>query len=82
MHKLPKENGKMDRIIDGGPVKSSHIADVLWTNDGLVIVFNDGSKYGYPDASRATFSRLYNARSVGGYFAANIRGMYKYVQIE
>ncbi len=72
----------MDRIIDGGPVKSSHIADVLWTDDGLVIVFNDGSKYNYPDASRRTFSKLYNARSVGGYFASNIRNEYKYIQVE
>lgn len=70
----------MVRIIEGGPVNSSNIAKVLWTNDGLVINFNDGSVYNYPDVSRATFSKLYNAQSVGSYFAANIRNQYKYVK--
>lgn len=68
--------------MDGGPVDSTHIAEVLWTDTGLVVVFNDGSKYGYPDVSKATFAKLYDARSVGGYFATNIRGKYKYVQME
>lgn len=69
-------------IIAGGSVKSSHIHDVLWTDKGLVIVFQDESMYLYPTASEAEFNRLYNAKSVGGYFYNNIKGRYPYERLE
>lgn len=69
-------------IIAGGPVDSSHIHSPLWTDKGLVIVFEDDSMYLYPTASRAEFDRLYGAKSVGGYFYNNIKGRYPYDRLE
>lgn len=68
-------------ILAGGPVESSHIHSVLWTEKGLVILFQDKSMYLYPTVDRVEFGRLYGSRSVGGYFYNNIKGKYPYDQL-
>jgi len=70
------------KIIAGGTVKSSHINDVLWTDKGLVIMFQDESIYLYPTVGKAEFDRLYGSKSVGGYFYNNIKGRYQYDRLE
>ena len=69
-------------IIAGGPVDSSHIHSVLWTEKGLVILFQDESMYLYPTVRRVEFGRLYGSRSVGGYFYNNIKGRYPHERLE
>jgi hypothetical protein len=50
----------------------------MWTDKGLVIVFNDESTYVYPDVSYETYTKFLGARSHGGYFNDNIKGQYRY----
>jgi hypothetical protein len=70
------------KVLLGGPIQSSHIHSVLWTDKGLVILFNDDSMYLYPTVREIEFRRLYGARSVGGYFYHNIKGKYPFRLLE
>lgn len=72
-------------ILSGGPTPypSTHIHSVLWTDKGMVIVFHDNrSTYLYPDVNRETFEKLYGARSPGGFFRDNIKGLFEYKRLD
>ncbi len=59
------------------PVSSSNIAAVGWSQEtGLVVEFNSGAVYQYPDAPQSTYGALVSAPSPGSYFYRFVRGVY------
>ena len=56
-------------------VSSSNIEAVGWNEESqtLVILFKKGRTYSYTPVSKEMYHNLYNAESVGDYFAQNIR---------
>lgn len=60
------------------PVKSSNIAAVGYDDatNTLRIRFSNGSEWDYVSVPKSIYESLLHAKSVGSYFAANIRGHY------
>lgn len=69
----------MNRI----PVDSSNVESVGYDEDSstLQVEFKDGSTYQYFDVPQRTFEELRDAASVGGYLAAQIKGVYRYSRV-
>lgn len=65
------------------PVSSSNIASIGYDSPSstLEIEFNDGAIYQYFDVPAAVHSELLGAESVGKYFAANVKGAYRYTRV-
>lgn len=65
------------------PVVSSNIASIGYDQNSstLEIEFNNGTIYQYFDVSERVFEELKSASSVGGYLAANIKGIYRYSRV-
>jgi hypothetical protein len=61
-------------------VDSSNVAAVGYDADNsiLQVQFNNGSTYQYFDVPEQIYVGLRDAASVGGYLAANIKGVYRY----
>lgn len=61
-------------------VESSNIAAVGYDPETQVldIEFNTGDRYSYDDVPKSTYDELMRASSVGRYFAANIKGRYRF----
>ena len=61
------------------PVVSSNIASVGYDPDTQVlhIAFNNGRTYRYAGVPSGEYDNLLNAASVGSYFAANIRNVFR-----
>ncbi len=59
------------------PVSSSNIAAAGWSQEtGLVVEFNSGAVYQYPDAPQSEYGALISAPSAGVYFSMFIRNRY------
>jgi hypothetical protein len=69
----------MDRIA----VVSSNVASIGYDPESstLEIEFNNGSIYQYFDVSESVYEELRTSSSVGGYLAANIKGVYRYSRV-
>ena len=65
------------------PVSSSNLASVAYdlASNTLEVEFKDGAVYQYFDVPPRVHSELRNASSVGGYFAANVKGTYRYSRV-
>ena len=65
------------------PVQSSNISTVGYdeTSQTLEIEFNNGGIYQYFDVPVAQYVELMRSESVGTYFSANIRAMYRYARL-
>jgi hypothetical protein len=63
-------------------VSSSNIATVGYDSPSstLEIEFHDGSVYQYFDVPSSIHNELVGAASVGGYFASNVKGAYRYAR--
>lgn len=59
------------------PVKSSNIEAVHHDGQHLTVKFKSGATWKYHDVPSNVFAELLGAKSVGGYFAANVRNAYK-----
>lgn len=61
------------------PVASSMIAAVGYDDEKqqLVVQFNNGREYKYGGVPASEFNALVAAQSVGQYFAANIKNVYR-----
>ncbi|WP_454843560.1 KTSC domain-containing protein [Rahnella aceris] len=64
-------------------VSSSNINSVGFHEDEeiLEIEFNNGSVYQYFDVPKHVFDDLVNAESPGGYFARNIKGIFRFSRV-
>lgn len=65
------------------PVSSSNIESVGYDSDTgtLEIEFKNGSVYQYFDVPQALYDGLVSAESVGGYLAAQIKGVYRFSRV-
>jgi hypothetical protein len=65
------------------PVSSSTIAQVGYDpeNQIMVVVFHNGTTYQYFDISAQIHTELMQSPSVGKYFAAAIRGHYRFARV-
>ena len=65
------------------PVSSSNLAAVGYdpASQTLEIEFRDSSLYQYFDVSQAVVDGLLAAASLGSYFHAQIRGVYRYARV-
>lgn len=65
------------------PVKSSNIKEVGYDDKTheLFIRFNDDKLYKYPGVPEVFFKELVEAKSVGGYFHAKIKGRFLYSKV-
>ena len=61
------------------PVASSMISAIGYDDEQqeLTIQFNNGREYSYGGVPASEFDNLRSAQSVGKYFAANIKGVYR-----
>ena len=64
-------------------VSSSNIAEVGYdaTSSTLELLFTNGRVYQYFDVPESVHQALMNAASVGQYFHAEIRGVYRYARV-
>ena len=64
-------------------VSSSNVASVGYYEDSqtLEVEFLNGSVYQYFDVPEQIYIGLRDADSVGGYLAANIKGVYRYSKV-
>ena len=64
-------------------VDSSNVAAVGYDEESttLQVEFNNGSAYQYFDVPEHLFNGLWDADSVGGFLAANIKGSYRYSKV-
>lgn len=69
----------MERV----PVVSSNIASVGYDceSEVLEVEFNNHSIYQYFDISERVYDDLISADSIGGYFALNIKGLYRFSKV-
>jgi KTSC domain len=69
----------MDRF----SVSSSNVASIGYDAESatLEIEFHNGSIYQYFDVPENVFEGLRSAGSIGGYMAANIKGIYRYSRV-
>lgn len=63
------------------PVVSSNLAEVGYEDGTLYIRFHSGGLYSYSNVPPAVFLGLMNAPSLGKYFHANIRNVYRYQKL-
>ncbi|MGY1889303.1 KTSC domain-containing protein [Pseudomonas jessenii] len=61
-------------------VSSSNVESVGFDEDSetLEVEFKNGTLYQYFDVPKNVYEGLVGADSVGGYLAANIKGVYRY----
>jgi hypothetical protein len=61
-------------------VSSSNVESVGFDEDSetLEVEFKNGALYQYFDVPKNVYEGLVGADSVGGYLAANIKGVYRY----
>lgn len=66
--------------MERNPVSSSNVESVGYDEDSgtLEVEFKNGTLYQYFDVPQGTYDGLVSADSVGGYLAANIKGVYRY----
>jgi len=64
-------------------VNSSNVAAVGYdeASETLQVAFNNGGMYQYFDVPQSVFEGLRDADSVGGYLAAQIKGVYRYSKV-
>ncbi|CCH49338.1 KTSC domain-containing protein [Pseudodesulfovibrio piezophilus] len=64
-------------------VESSNLAAVGYDEDSstMQVEFNNGSIYQYFDVPEHVFEELRDADSVGRYFNANVKGVYRYSRV-
>lgn len=63
------------------PLSSSNLAAAGWSaEEGLVVEFNGGGVYRYPEAPQSVFGALTTAPSPGSYFARFVKGKYSFVR--
>jgi hypothetical protein len=64
-------------------VNSTSVAAIGYdkSSETLQIEFNNGTTYQYFDVPERIFDGLSGADSVGGYLAANIKGVYRYSKV-
>ncbi|MFJ5446993.1 KTSC domain-containing protein [Methylobacillus methanolivorans] len=69
--------------MDRTPVASSNIGSIGYDPESstLEIEFLNGSIYQYFDVNENVYTDLISAGSVGQYFSANIRGIYRFSRI-
>lgn len=69
--------------MDRTAVTSSNVASIGYDEDSstLEIEFNNGTIYQYFDVPNNIFEGLRNSSSIGGYLAANIKGVYRYSRV-
>jgi hypothetical protein len=65
------------------PVSSTSIAAVGYDEGSqtLQVEFNNGTRYQYFDVPEQVFNELRDAGSPGGYFASNIKGVYRFSRV-
>ena len=64
-------------------IKSSAIASIAYELDqGLYVLFNDGTEYLYEKASYQVFKDWLKAESKGKFFNMEVRGKFKGVEID
>ena len=65
------------------PVSSSNISSIGYDEDSrtLEIEFHSGSIYQYFDVPLNIYQELMSAGSKGQYFAAHIKGYFRYVRV-
>lgn len=64
-------------------VESSNIAEIGYDTQfaTLEVLFKDGKVYQYFDVPSEVYNCLVNAASVGQYFNAQVRGIYRYARV-
>ncbi|MCG3149757.1 MAG: hypothetical protein PCFJNLEI_03222 [Verrucomicrobiae bacterium] len=62
-------------------VRSSNLKAVDYDDDGLLVDFHGGRRYRFYGVPYDKFTGLLNAGSKGEYFAAHIKGRYRYRRI-
>ena len=69
--------------MDRTPVSSSNVAAVGYDEASatLEVEFNNGAVYQYFDVPGRVYQELVGAGSVGGYFAANVKGHYRFSKV-
>ncbi|CAG4885623.1 KTSC domain-containing protein [Paraburkholderia saeva] len=69
--------------MDRTAVTSSNVASIGYDTDSstLEIEFNNGTIYQYFDVPDNIFEGLRSSNSIGGYLAANIKGVYRYSRV-
>lgn len=69
--------------MDMTPVISSNVAAVGYDEDSstLQVEFKNGGTYQYFDVPEHVYVSLRDADSVGGYLAANIKGIYRFSKV-
>lgn len=55
------------------PVNSSNIAQIAYNEKLLYVEFTSGRRFAYRDVSLVEYADMKSAKSVGGYFAKNIK---------
>ena len=64
-------------------IKSSAIASIAFELDqGLYVLFNDGTEYLYKNASYQVFKDWLKAESKGRFFNLEVRGKFKGIEID
>lgn len=65
------------------PLSSSNLSAAGWSaEEGLIVEFNNGSRYIYPEAPQSVFGALTTAPSPGSYFARFVKGRYSFEREE
>lgn len=70
-------------MMDMTSVDSSNVSAVGYDDSSstLQVEFNNGATYQYFDVPERIYLCLRDAGSVGGYLAANIKGVYRYSKV-
>jgi len=63
-------------------VTSSSISRIGYEDGTLEVVFANGGHYSYEGVKPEEFEALRTAKSIGGHFAANIRGKFPHARVE
>lgn len=65
-------------------VKSSNVRAVEYNDDAreLTVSFKTGATYLYSEVPRSIYDAMLSAESVGGYFAAHVRGKFESIKLE
>lgn len=64
-------------------LKSSNLESAAYDDDSatLVITFKTGDSYQYENVPRAQYDGMLTAASPGAFFAANIKGRYRFIKL-
>lgn len=65
------------------PVVSSNVESIGYSEDDqtLEIEFKNGAVYQYFDVPENIYHALRDADSIGGYLAANVKGVFRYSRV-